>query len=168
MVSKEAEARYLPDGWNSTRQTRPLWPCSVCSGVSLLRDHRWTSSAPPWPPEPEARFSVSGVGVEAGGSQAMPPTMPVWPRRVVLVSRLGTDSSLMPPDQLPAAMVSPSGEKRVMLTGRSPAIWEPKSSKPASLSFDGFAVFDVCAEGNGAVFALARDTLTSAREGVFG
>ena len=111
------------------RQTRAVWPERVARGVDCDRDQRWIFPSPPL----EARFTLSAETVVPGrvapGYQDNPPTRSVWPRKVFVSSRLGTERSFTPPPQFPAAMVSPLGLKREMLTGRSPAIWEPKREK---------------------------------------
>ncbi len=117
------------------RQTRAVWPERVEMGVDCVRDQRWIFPSPPL----EARLTLSAETVVPGrvapGYQDIPPTRSVWPRKVLVSSRLGTERSFTPPPQFPAAMVSPLGLKRAILTGRSPAIWEPKREKSDRRSF---------------------------------
>ncbi len=107
------------------RQTREVCPERVERGVLWFKDQRWMFPSPPL----EARFTDEGDTVEVGrvalGYQLIPPILSVWPRRTAFSSRSGTERSFMPPPQLPAARISPEGEKRVILIGLSPAIWVP-------------------------------------------
>src|SRR5262249_2607086 len=121
-VSSEADARYFPEGWNSTRQTRWEWPESVERGVSCVSDQRWI-----WPSAPpDARLTVSSEMLRSGrvapGIQAMPLILFVCPLSVRLCSRVGISMSLTWPPQLPVATSFPLGDILVMLTWRSPAV----------------------------------------------
>lgn len=139
--SKLALPRYLPDGWNPIRATRPAWPDNVAIGVSLnINQHHVTLYInmcsiyfskfhnrinPSAAPVAKLSTLLSKLMVDSGWN-ATPPTLSLCPFNVIISSHLGTLHILQRPDHAPVTNIFESGLKAHWATGRSSVICEPQ------------------------------------------